>query len=91
MLQQHTFGHWNTRHRFSRHRRLIAFISPGLLSYTIWWSYAVTHPSVFKLFTDVTGEAETPNWYMCITMAFGSMFAGATSEVSEIVCSGCLF
>lgn len=66
--------------RFARHRRLVAFISPGVIAHIIWWTYAATHPSTFDLFTDVT--ADTPNWYMCVTMAFGSMVAGATSEVN---------
>ncbi|CBJ29008.1 conserved unknown protein [Ectocarpus siliculosus] len=63
---------------FVRHRRLVGFVVPGLIAHIIWWSYAATHPSTFDLFTDVT--ADTPNWYMCVTMAFGSMVAGATSE-----------
>ncbi|CAM9652097.1 unnamed protein product, partial [Hapterophycus canaliculatus] len=63
---------------FARHRRLVAFISPGVIAHMIWWTYAATHPSTFDLFSDVT--ADTPNWYMCVTMAFGSMVAGATSE-----------
>lgn len=65
--------------RFARHRRLVAFVVPGLIAHVIWWSYAATHPSTFDLFTAET--ADTPNWYMCVTMAFGSMVAGATSEV----------
>lgn len=67
--------------RFTRHRRLVAFVLPGVIAHIIWWSYAAAHPSTFDLFTDVTGAERTPNWYMCITMAFGSMIAGATSEV----------
>lgn len=55
---------------------------PGLIAHIIWWSYAFTHTSTFSLFTDVTGDKETPNWYMCVTMTFGSMVAGATSEAS---------
>lgn len=55
---------------------------PGLIAHIIWWSYALSTPSTFDLFTDVTGDKDTPNWYMCVTMAFGSMVAGATSEVS---------
>ena len=54
---------------------------PGLIAHIIWWSYALSTPSTFDLFTDVTGDKDTPNWYMCVTMAFGSMVAGATSEV----------
>lgn len=72
-----------TNVRFTRHRRLVAFVFPGLLAHIIWWSYAATHPSAFDLFTADT--AGTPNWYMCITMAFGSMVAGATSEVRRTI------
>lgn len=56
-------------------------VLPGTIAHIIWWSYAASHPSVFRLFNDTTGEAETPNWWMCVTMIFGSMIAGATSEV----------
>lgn len=59
----------------------MGFVVPGLIAHIIWWTYAGTHPSTFDLFTDVT--ADTPNWYMCVTMAFGSMVAGATSEVRK--------
>lgn len=72
-------------YRFSQHRRIVAFVSPGLLAHIIWWTYACSNPSTFDSFTEVTGDAETPNWYMCITMTFGSMVAGATSEVSALV------
>lgn len=65
---------------FSKHRRLVALVLPGLIAHIIWWSYALATPSTFDLFTDVTGDKDTPNWYMCVTMAFGSMVAGATSE-----------
>lgn len=71
------------KHRFARHRRLVAFVVPGLIAHVIWWSYAASNPSTFDLFTAET--ADTPNWYMCITMAFGSMVAGATSEVREVL------
>lgn len=70
-------------HRFARHRRLVAFVFPGLIAHIIWWSYAASHPSTFDLFTDETSD--TPNWYMCVTMAFGSMVAGATSEVRNVL------
>ncbi|CAN0447101.1 unnamed protein product [Ascophyllum nodosum] len=54
--------------------------SPGIVAYIIWWSFAIVNPVILRSFTEVTGEEETPNWYMCVTMAFGSMLAGATSE-----------
>lgn len=76
-LTMHTIA----QRRFARHRRLVAFVLPGLLAHIIWWSYMASDPSKLQLFTDVTGVKETPNWYMCITMTFGSMIAGATSEV----------
>ena len=71
--------------RFSRHRRLVAMVAPGVVAYIIWWSFAIANPAILKSFTEVTGKEETPNWYMCITMAFGSMLAGATSEVRRFV------
>ncbi|CAN0234610.1 unnamed protein product [Ascophyllum nodosum] len=65
---------------FSRHRRLVAMVAPGFVAYIIWWSFVIANPAILESFTEVTGKEETPNWYMCITMAFGSMLAGATSE-----------
>lgn len=65
---------------FTRHRRLIAFVAPATIANIIWWSYAASNPSTFDLFNDTTGAKDTPNWYMCVTMVFGSMIAGATSE-----------
>ncbi|CAM9225670.1 unnamed protein product [Discosporangium mesarthrocarpum] len=64
---------------FTRHRRLVSFVVPGLIAHIIWWSIFIRN-DLFHLFTDTSGPSETPNWYMSITMIFGSMTAGATSE-----------
>jgi len=34
----------------------------------------------FAIFNEVSGQKKIPRWYMSITMIFGSMIAGATSE-----------
>ena len=34
----------------------------------------------WSLFTGTTGGLDSPRWYLNITMIFGSMIAGATSE-----------
>ncbi|CAM9306688.1 unnamed protein product [Choristocarpus tenellus] len=64
---------------FTRHRRLIAFVGPAIIAHIIWWSVFISN-DLFHLFTERSGTENTPNWYMCITMVFGSMTAGATSE-----------
>ena len=80
------FKYVGRHHRFARHRRLVAMIAPGVVAYIFWWGFVIANPSILASFTEVTGVAETPNWYMCVTMAFGSMIAGATSEVSAVGC-----
>ena len=57
---------------------------PGLLVHIVWWSWMLSAPTRgapgFELFTGKSGAEQIPRWYMSITMIFGSMLAGATSE-----------
>eukprot|EP01024_Parvocaulis_polyphysoides_P037081 TRINITY_DN32986_c0_g2_i2.p1 TRINITY_DN32986_c0_g2~~TRINITY_DN32986_c0_g2_i2.p1 ORF type:complete len:471 (+),score=76.19 TRINITY_DN32986_c0_g2_i2:221-1633(+) len=62
---------------FIRYRRLIAILIPMLLVHSIWLIY-MTKNKLFYLFTEKIEDI--PRYYMSITMIFGSMIAGATSE-----------
>jgi len=53
------------------YRRLKGVLMPAIFFHLIWWSYMIKHDH-FHLFED--------KYYMTITMIFGSMIAGATSE-----------
>lgn len=64
---------------FQRHRRLIAFVLPALFFHILWWSWMSAN-DLFHLFTERSGGKDIPRYYMSITMLFGSMIAGATSE-----------
>eukprot|EP00614_Pseudopedinella_elastica_P002964 CAMPEP_0172610916 /NCGR_PEP_ID=MMETSP1068-20121228/30662_1 /TAXON_ID=35684 /ORGANISM="Pseudopedinella elastica, Strain CCMP716" /LENGTH=478 /DNA_ID=CAMNT_0013414741 /DNA_START=188 /DNA_END=1624 /DNA_ORIENTATION=- len=62
-----------------RHRKLIGIFVPIVIVHAIWWTYMGTTDS-FHLFVGKGGANDIPRWYMSITMVFGSMVAGATSE-----------
>jgi hypothetical protein len=64
---------------YVRHRNLIAFSVPLIIVQTIWWSIMILN-DYFYLFTEQSGSFDKPRYYMSITMIFGSMIAGATSE-----------
>jgi len=64
---------------WQRHRRLIGFVLPGLFFHVLWWSWMGSQ-DLFHLFAERSGGEEIPRYYMSITMLFGSMIAGATSE-----------
>jgi uncharacterized membrane protein YfcA len=53
------------------YRRLKGVFAPAIFFHFIWWSYMIKHDH-FGFFED--------KWYMTVTMIFGSMIAGATSE-----------
>lgn len=63
----------------ARHRKPVGLALPVLLTHAIWWSYMASNDK-FDLFAGTAGSEEIPRWYMSITMVFGSMLAGATSE-----------
>mmetsp|Transcript_26 Transcript_26/g.31 ORF Transcript_26/g.31 Transcript_26/m.31 type:complete len:418 (+) Transcript_26:135-1388(+) len=64
---------------YIKHRRLLSMLAPAILFHIGWWSY-MGRTNQFYLFNDKAGEGEVPRWYMTVTMLFGSMIAGATSE-----------
>ena len=64
-----------------RNRKWIAPLIPLTIVYIVWWSQMFKYgSSSFDRFTDRVGEENTPAYFMSITMIFGSMIAGATSE-----------
>mmetsp|Transcript_15140 Transcript_15140/g.19849 ORF Transcript_15140/g.19849 Transcript_15140/m.19849 type:complete len:394 (-) Transcript_15140:478-1659(-) len=62
-----------------RHRRAIAMFTPAIIFHLAWWTFMGITDN-FYLFNDRAGEGGVPRWYMTLTMLFGSMIAGATSE-----------
>ena len=64
---------------WDKYRRTISFLIPGSIVYIIWWTYMIVYDD-FHLFHKLYGESGIPHYYMTITMLFGSMIAGATSE-----------
>jgi uncharacterized protein len=62
-----------------RHRKLIGVAVPIVIVHALWWSYMITNDR-FSVFIQRAGTQRVPRWYMSITMLFGSMIAGATSE-----------
>ena len=59
--------------------KLIAILVPALMVHIIWWSVMGTQ-DYFYLFTEPSGSRQKPRYFMSITMIFGSLVAGATSE-----------
>lgn len=60
-----------------RQRQLVGMALPAAFFHLIWWTYMAAK-SEFGLFTERMDGI--PLWYMTITMLFGSMLAGSTSE-----------
>lgn len=81
-------GHVSLRVKY---RKLIAILIPFVLVQTVWWTCMIKYSSFHKfvnysgrkqrwLSKGVLGKANTKPWYMSVTMVFGSMIAGMTSE-----------
>lgn len=62
-----------------KYRRPIGLLLPAAFFHVIWWSY-MGHHDLWHLFTERSGDGNIPRYYMSITMMFGSMVAGSTSE-----------
>ena len=73
-----------------RYRKPLAMLIPFLIVHIVWWTCMIKYNS-FNKFVNYSGkkrqyvntdhiEPNTKPWYMSITMIFGSMIAGATSE-----------
>lgn len=62
-----------------RNRRVFGLLIPAVFFHIIWWSY-MAREDLWHLFTEQSGAKMIPRYYMSITMMFGSMIAGSTSE-----------
>lgn len=74
-----------------RYRKLIAVAIPFTIVHVIWWTCMIKYNSFHKfvnysgkkqkwLDSGALGKENTKPWYMSVTMVFGSMVAGMTSE-----------
>ena len=70
------------------YRKQLAMLIPFAITHLVWWTAMIRWDSFHK-FTDSVGKmdkykhllhSEVKPWYMSVTMVFGSMVAGATSE-----------
>ena len=66
------------------HRKAVGLVGPALIVHIVWWAWMITYDR-FEVFTRTSGGKDIPRWYMSITMVFGSMLAGATSEGGSAV------
>ena len=64
---------------FATYRQVLGLLVPAVVVHCVWWWYMLSNDR-FEAFTRKSGDNEIPRWYMSITMIFGSMLAGATSE-----------
>ena len=64
---------------YIKYRKLISILIPITIVYLCYFSYMSATDS-WDLFVGKTGSFQAPRWYVSITMIFGSMVAGATSE-----------
>ena len=62
-----------------RYRKMIALFLPVAVVHACWWAYMVREDA-WDDFTGPSGANGVPRWYMSVTMVFGSIVAGATSE-----------
>jgi len=62
---------------FEKNRKVVGIGIPVVFFWAIWWTY-MAKKDLFGLFNEATDSI--PRYYMSITMVFGSMIAGATSE-----------
>ena len=62
------------------HRKVVGIAVPAILVHAVWWYYMFKN-NRFEAFQRTSGDNDIPRWYLSITMVFGSMLAGATSEV----------
>ena len=67
---------------YIKYRKLISILIPITIVYLCYFSYMSATDS-WDLFVGKTGSFQAPRWYVSITMIFGSMVAGATSEGSS--------
>ena len=65
---------------YERYRRLCSFIIPATVVWVIWWSYMFFTKDSFAVFNEKIGSFNKPLFLVSITMIFGALVAGATSE-----------
>lgn len=63
----------------NKHRKLLSLAIPIVVIEVIWWSYMSAN-NLFYLFNGDIGANGKPRHLISVTMIFGSMIAGATSE-----------
>lgn len=74
-----------------KYRKLIAVLIPFTIVHVVWWTCMIKYNSFHKFVnysgkkdrwirTNALGKEDTKPWYMSVTMVFGSMIAGMTSE-----------
>jgi uncharacterized protein len=64
---------------FNKYRTVLSMLIPALIVHICWWVYMSVN-SKFDLFVGELAGSEKPRFLLSITMLFGSLFAGATSE-----------
>jgi uncharacterized membrane protein YfcA len=62
-----------------RWRRVVGLVLPAALVHFIWWP-AMAMDGSWDMFVEKEGGTGPPRWYLAVTMMFGSLLAGATSE-----------
>ncbi|CAB9513483.1 Sulfite exporter TauE/SafE [Seminavis robusta] len=78
--QRATLATQGDKHTFwLKHRKTLAIGFPALIVHAVWWSVMISN-NYFYLFVEPSGSLAKPRYLMSITMIFGSLVAGATSE-----------
>ena len=64
---------------YVRHRKMVGFLIPLVIIWTCYFSYMAA-TNKWHIFSGTTGANNSPRWLITVTMCFGAMVAGATSE-----------
>lgn len=62
-----------------RNRKFLSVFLPFVVVQTIWWTYMSVNDK-FHIFNDHLGKHDNEMYWLTVTMVFGSMLAGSTSE-----------
>ena len=60
-------GRWH-----ERHRKAIAFLAPIILVQSVYWPYVIYHNKLHVFTETEKASSGIPNFYLTITMIFGS-------------------
>merc|ERR1711998_225214 len=64
-----------------RKRKIISLVIPAVVAWLVWWPWAISGDKFYYYTDEDNGSANNvPRYYLSITMIFGSMIAGLTSE-----------